>query len=110
MLIHFMTIEQTLQQEIQESKRWVDKADGVYKRDLTKRIELINWVLEKMKNSDTDICSVIETRMNEIIDKINKTDSIFEADPLDSELRILDWVLFQVCSNKIKTLKGYNIK
>jgi hypothetical protein len=48
--------------------------------------------------------------MNEIIDKINKTDSIFEADPLDSELRILDWILFQVCSNKIKCLKGYNIK
>jgi hypothetical protein len=27
--------------------------------------------------------------MNEIIDKINKSDSIFEADPLHSELRIL---------------------
>ena len=39
-----------------------------------------------MKNSATDICSVIETRMNQIIDKINKTDSIFESDPLDSEL------------------------
>jgi hypothetical protein len=63
-----------------------------------------------MKNSDTDICSVIETRMNEIIVKINTTDSIFEADPLDSELRILDWILYQVCSNKIKSLKGYNIK
>ncbi len=37
--------------------------------------------------------------MNEIIDKINKTDSIFEADPLDRELRILDRILFQVCSN-----------
>ena len=55
-----------------------------------------------MKNSDIDICSVIETRMNQIIDKINKTHSIFEADPLDSELRILDWILYQVCSNKIK--------
>jgi hypothetical protein len=63
-----------------------------------------------MKNSDTDICSVIETRMNEIIDKINKTDSIFHAHPLDSKLRILDWVLFQICSNKIKSLKSYNIK
>jgi hypothetical protein len=40
--------------------------------------------------------------MNEIIVKINKTDSIFEADSLDSELRILDWILYQVCSNKIK--------
>jgi hypothetical protein len=64
----------------------------------------------KHENSETDICSVIETRMNEIIDKIDKTDSIFEADPLDSELRILDWILYQVCSNKIKTLKGYNIE
>jgi hypothetical protein len=53
-----------------------------------------------MKNSDTNICSVIETRMNEIIDKINKTESIFEADPLDSELRILDWILYQVCINE----------
>jgi hypothetical protein len=40
-----------------------------------------------MKYSDTDICSVIETRMDEIIDKINTTDSIFEADPLDSEFK-----------------------
>jgi hypothetical protein len=55
-----------------------------------------------MKNSDNDICSVIETKMNEIRDKINKTDSIFEADPLDSELRILDWIFYQVCSNNLK--------
>lgn len=40
-----------------------------------------------MKYSDTDICSVIETRMDEIIVKINTTDSIFEADPLDSEFK-----------------------
>jgi hypothetical protein len=44
-----MSIEQTLKNEIQESKRWVDKAEGVYKRDLIKRIELINWVLDNMK-------------------------------------------------------------
>ena len=37
--------------------------------------------------------------MNEIIDELNKPDSIFEADPLDSELGILDWILYQVCSN-----------
>ena len=80
----------------------IEKDDSTYTRDLQKRIELINWVLESMKNSDIDICSIIETRMNEIIEKINKTDSIFEADPLDSELRILDWILFQVCSNKRK--------
>jgi hypothetical protein len=57
-----------------------------------------------MKNSDTNICSVIETRMNGIIDKINKTDSIFEADPLDSELRILDLILYQICSNVTKKM------
>ena len=99
-----MAIEQTLQKEIQESTRWIDleKENSTYKRDLKRRVELINWVLENMKNSDTDICSVIETRMKEIIDKINKTHSIFEADPLDSELRILDWILYQVCRNEIK--------
>ena len=99
-----MTVDQILQQEIKDSELWLSRTheESTYKRDLKKRIELINWVLENMKDSDTDICSVIETRMNEIIDKINKKDSIFEADPLDSELRILDWILFQVCSNEIK--------
>ena len=29
-------------------------------------------------------------------------DSIIEKAPLDSELRILDWILYQVCSNEIK--------
>jgi hypothetical protein len=65
-------------------------------------VELINWVLEKMKNPDIFICETIESKMNEIIDKINETDSAIEADPLHSELRILDWILYQVCSNDIK--------
>jgi 3-deoxy-D-arabino-heptulosonate 7-phosphate (DAHP) synthase len=99
-----MSIKETLQNEIQESKRWVDTAEGVYKRDLIKRIELINWVLEQIKNPDTNICAVIESKINEIIDEINKKDSIIERDPLDSELRILDWILYQVCSNEIKRL------
>jgi hypothetical protein len=55
-----------------------------------------------MKNPDVDICEIIEIKMNEIIDKINKTDSTLEADPLHSELQILDWIFYQVCSNKIK--------
>jgi len=103
-----MTLEQTLQNEIKDSQRWieVEKENSTYKRDLKKRVELINWVLENMKNSDIDICSVIETRMNQIIDKINKTHSIFEADPLDSELRILEWIFYQVRSNEIKRLKN----
>ena len=99
-----MTTEQTLLQEIQESKRSLDREreEGIYKRDLKKRIELINWVLINMKDPDIQICALIETRMNNVIDKINETDSIIEADPLDSELRILDWILYIVCSNERK--------
>ena len=43
-----MSIRQTLQKEIEDSKRWieVEKDDTTYKRDLEKRIELINWALE----------------------------------------------------------------
>ena len=94
-----MTIEQTLLAEIDESNKWFDreKDESTYKRDLQKRIELLNWVLENMKNPNVEICSVIESRMNEIILSINKTYSIFESDKLHSELRILDWIFYQVC-------------
>jgi len=54
-----------------------------------------------MKNPDIFICEIIETRMNEIIDKINHMDSIIKADPLHNELRIQNWILYQVCSNEI---------
>ncbi len=57
-----------------------------------------------MKNPDNSICAVIESKMNQIIDEINKKKSIIEQDPLDSELRILDWILYQVCSNEKKGL------
>jgi hypothetical protein len=99
-----MSIQQALQKEIEESKRWleVEKDDTIYRRDLQKRIELINWVLENMNNPDIPICDNIESRMNEIIDKIHQMDSIIEVDPLHSELRILDWILYRVCSNEIK--------
>jgi hypothetical protein len=99
-----MSIQQTLQEEIEESKRALNGPidDTIYRRDHRKRIELINWVLENMKNADIPICEIIETRMNKIILKINETDSIIEADPLHSELRILDWIFYQVCSNEIK--------
>jgi 16S rRNA G527 N7-methylase RsmG len=89
-----MSVEQILQNEIEESKRCIDNADGVYKRDLMKRIELVNWVLQYIKNPN--VCEIIGNKINETIDKINKADSIFEADPLDSELRILDWIFYQV--------------
>jgi hypothetical protein len=60
---------------------------------LIKTVELINWVLENMKNPDISICEVIEFKMNELIDKINQIDDAIEAGPLHSELRILDWIL-----------------
>ena len=86
-----MTVEEILQEEVKVSKRWieVEKDESTYKRDLKKRIELINWVLENMKNPDNNICKIIESKMAEILIRIKKTDSIFEMDPLDSQLRIL---------------------
>ena len=97
-----MTVEQILQKEIEESRTWLDREneESAYKRDLQKRIELLNWVLENMKNPNIYICALIENKMNEIIETINKTHSILEADKLHSELRILNWILFQVSSNK----------
>ena len=55
-----------------------------------------------MKNPNVEICSLIEARMSITIEKMNKKDSIIEADPLDSELRILDWILYQVCKDQVK--------
>ena len=97
-----MTIEQVLQNEIQDAKRWIgiEIDESTYKRNLIKRVELINWVLEQMKNPDIDICETIENKMNDIIEKINKTNSILDADPLDSELRILDAILYQLCKDQ----------
>jgi hypothetical protein len=76
----------------------------IYRRNHSKRIELINWVLENMKKTDLRICEVMESKMNEIIDKINQTHDIFEADKLHSELRILYWIFYQVCSNQNKII------
>src|SRR6187551_2782524 len=92
MRINCMPVDQILQQEINDTEIWLsrEKDESTYKRDLKKRIELINWVLENMKNPNVEICSLIESRMNETIQEINKTDSIFESDKPHSELRILD--------------------
>ena len=97
-----MTVEQILQKEIEESRTWLDREneETTYKRDLQKRIELLNWTLENMKDPNIYICALIETKMNEIIETINKTYYILEADKLHSELRILDWILYQVCINE----------
>jgi len=53
-----------------------------------------------MKNPDIHICNLIESKMNEIILTINQTYSIFEADKLHSELRILDWIFYLVYKDK----------
>ena len=108
-----MTIEQTLLHDIEESQRALNgpNDDTIYRRDHSKRIELLNSVLESMKNPEVEICSLIESRMNETIQEIKKKDSIFESDILDSELRILDWIFYQVCKdqqkNWEKSLLGY---
>lgn len=97
-----MGAKQILQKEIEESKLWLirEKEEFTYRRDLRKRIELLNWVLENMNSPNIEICNLIESKMNEIILKINQTHEIFEADKLHSELRILDWILYQVCVNE----------
>jgi hypothetical protein len=40
-----MTVDQILQQEIKDSEVWLsrEKDESTYKRDLQKRIALINW-------------------------------------------------------------------
>ena len=57
-----------------------------------------------MKNPNSSICQIIENRIQETMNKINKKNSIIEKDPLDSELRILDWIFYQVCSRQEKIL------
>jgi hypothetical protein len=101
-----MTVDQILQQEIKDSELWLSRTheESTYKRDLIKRIELINWVLKNMKNPEIEICSLLESRMNETIQEIKKKDSIFESDILNSELRILDWIFYQVCKDQQKKL------
>jgi hypothetical protein len=73
MLIDSMSIQQTLEKEIEESRTWLDREneESTYKRDLQKRIALINWVLENMKNPNVSICGLIESKIREIIDIIN---------------------------------------
>ena len=102
-----MTVDQILQQEIKDTEVYLtrEQEESVYKRDLKKRIELINWVLENMKNPDIQICKLIEFKMNEIILTINQTHDIFEADKLHSELRILDWIFYQVCMSQQPSIK-----
>ena len=99
-----MDIKPRDQTEAEESKtRYIGENDDSYKQYSTKRINLINRVLENIRNSDTKICDLVESKMKETIISIIRTYSISEADRLHSELRILDWIFFKVCSinNKI---------
>lgn len=107
-----MTVDQILQQEIKDTKVYLnhEQEESVYKRDLKKRIELINWVLENMKYPEIEICSLIESRMNNVVLTINQTHDILEADKFHSELRILDWIFYQVSKDQHKKLKKRNTK
>jgi len=100
-----MSIEQTLLNEIEESQRALNglNDDIIYRRNQSIRIELINWVLDNMKNSEV-ICELMENKMNDVILKINQTHDIFEADKLHSDLAILDWIFYQVCKDEQKKL------
>jgi hypothetical protein len=53
-----MSIQQTLQKEIEESKRWLDveKDDSTFKRDLQKRIELILVINVIQNENGTKYC------------------------------------------------------
>ena len=85
-----------MQREIKDSELWLsrEKEESTYKRDLKKRIELINWVLGNMKNPNVEICSLLEARMNEIIQEINKKDSIFESDILHANYEF--WIGYSI--------------
>jgi hypothetical protein len=58
-----------------------------------------------MKKPDLRICDVMESKMHETILKINQTHDIFQADVLQSELRILDWIFYQVCVSQQPSIK-----
>ena len=48
------------------------------------------------------VTKYIDKQEKETIKEINKTGSIFDSDKLHSELRILDWIFYQVCKDHQK--------
>ena len=66
--IDYMTLDQILQQQIKDSELvfLCTHEESVYKRDLKKRIELINWVLENMKNPQVEICRYYSTSVRRL--------------------------------------------
>ena len=102
-----MPLDEILQQEIRDSELWLSREKmNLHTNEIKKRIELINWTLQNMKNPNVEICSLIEFRMNETLQEIKKKNSIFESDILDRELRILDWIFYQVCKDQQVTLQN----
>jgi uncharacterized protein YicC (UPF0701 family) len=101
-----MGIKQELQKELEDSQLWLNREidESTYKQDLRKRIELINWVIANINHPPLEICDLVESRMNELVSKINEADSIIESDMLHSELMILNWILYQV--SKIGIVKS----
>ena len=95
-----MNLEQILEKELKESKLWLSREceESTYKRDLIRRIELLSWTIINMKNPEIQICNILESRMKETILKINQTHSIIQSDKLHSELRILNWIFYQICT------------
>ena len=65
LILFINDVIQDLQKDIEDSQRWLnlEKDESTYKRDLAKRIELINWVLENMKNPNLQICELMESRL-----------------------------------------------
>lgn len=64
-----MTLDQILQEEIKDSELLLSRGndDSAYKRNLKRRIELINLNLQNMKNPNVEIISLIDSRLNETI-------------------------------------------
>ena len=55
-----MGVRQTLQKELEDSELWVsrEKDESTCKRDLRKRIELLNWVIGNIKHPRSEICDL----------------------------------------------------
>ena len=57
-----------------------------------------------MKAANVQIRELMESRLNEIILKINYSDNILESDKLHNELQILDYLFYHVCKDQQKGL------
>jgi hypothetical protein len=74
--------------------------------EILKKIKLIDWVLQNLKNPNVEIYSLIESKIIDTIEEIKKKASILEFDILDSELRILDWIFYRVCKDQLLILQN----